>query len=95
MSPTELKMQHTIHLEAKAGHQLRPYEALRSKCIVGCIFYSVGLIITCEIPCIILFLIFQYFLFVFTPTKSVYYVFENRVSFDFSLELIINVKIYF
>jgi hypothetical protein len=43
MSPTELKMQPTIHLERKA---------LRSKFIVGCIFNSVGLIITRESPCI-------------------------------------------
>jgi hypothetical protein len=50
MSPTELKMQHTIHLDGKVGHLPRPYPALPSKCIVDCIFYSVGLIITREIP---------------------------------------------
>jgi hypothetical protein len=38
MNPTELKMQHTIHLEAKGGHLPRLYSALPSKCIVGCIF---------------------------------------------------------
>jgi hypothetical protein len=43
MSPTELKMQPTIHLEGETGPA---YPALRSKCIVGCILNSVGLIIT-------------------------------------------------
>jgi hypothetical protein len=52
MTPTELKMQPTIHLEGKAAYLSRRYPALRSKCIVGCIFNSVGLIITREIPCI-------------------------------------------
>jgi hypothetical protein len=53
MSPTKLKMQHTIRWEAKAGHLPHPYTASRSQCIVGCIFYSVavGLIITHEIHC--------------------------------------------
>jgi hypothetical protein len=49
MSPTELKMQPTIHWHCKPGLCLRPYSALISKCIVGCIFNSVGLIITREI----------------------------------------------
>jgi hypothetical protein len=39
MSPTELRMQPTIQLDG----------ALRSKCIVGCIFNSVGVIITYEV----------------------------------------------
>jgi hypothetical protein len=52
MIPTEQKMQHTIHLEDKAGHLPPPYPALPSKCIVGCIFYSGELIINREIPCI-------------------------------------------
>jgi hypothetical protein len=30
MNPTKLKMQHTIHLEAKDGHLPRPYPALPS-----------------------------------------------------------------
>jgi hypothetical protein len=51
MSPTELKMQPTIHLERRAGYGRGKYAALRSKCIVGCIFNSVGLIITRESPC--------------------------------------------
>jgi hypothetical protein len=38
MSPTELKMQPTIHLERKTGYLPRSDPALRSKCIVGCIF---------------------------------------------------------
>jgi hypothetical protein len=38
MSPTELKMQPTIHLEGQAGYARSQYPALRSKCIVGCIF---------------------------------------------------------
>jgi hypothetical protein len=49
MSPTELKMQPTIHLEGKAGYLPRPYPALPSKCIVGCIFNSLGFIITLAI----------------------------------------------
>jgi hypothetical protein len=52
MSPKELNMQPTIHLERKAGHLPRPPPALRSKCIVGCIFNSVGLITTDKSPCI-------------------------------------------
>jgi hypothetical protein len=39
MSRTELKMQPTIHLESKAGYLPHPYPGLRSKCIVGCIFF--------------------------------------------------------
>jgi hypothetical protein len=46
MSPTELKMQPTIHLERKAGYRRGKYPALPSKCIVGCIFNSVGVTIT-------------------------------------------------
>jgi hypothetical protein len=45
MSPTELKMQPAIHLHCKPG-----YSALLCKCIVGCIFNSVWLIITREVP---------------------------------------------
>jgi hypothetical protein len=52
MSPTELKMQPTIHLERKVGYRRGKYPALPSKCIVGCIFNSVGVIITCESLCI-------------------------------------------
>jgi hypothetical protein len=52
MSPTEFKMQHTIGWEIKTGHLPRPYSALPSQYIVGCIFYFVGLIITHEISCI-------------------------------------------
>jgi hypothetical protein len=52
MSPIKLKMQPTIHLEGEAGYLSRPYPALRSKCIVGCPFTSVGPIITRKSPCI-------------------------------------------
>jgi hypothetical protein len=52
-------MQPTIHLEGKAGYLPRLYPALRSKCIVGCIFNSVGLIITRRSRCI--FAIFFFF----------------------------------
>jgi hypothetical protein len=45
MSQTELKMQPTIHLQSKAE-----YTGLQCKCIVGCIFNSVGLITTRKIP---------------------------------------------
>jgi hypothetical protein len=51
MSPSELKMQPTIQLEGKAACLPLPYAALRSKCIVGCIFNSVELTITHESPC--------------------------------------------
>jgi hypothetical protein len=43
------KMQPTIHLERKAGYLPR-----FSRCIVGCIYKSVGLIIIRESPCIFL-----------------------------------------
>jgi hypothetical protein len=48
MSPTELKMQPTIHLECKAGYDT--YSALPAKCIVGYIFNSIRLIIIRELP---------------------------------------------
>jgi hypothetical protein len=54
MTPTELKMQPTIHLERKAGYLPCPYPALRSECIVGCIFNSAKLIIIREALCIML-----------------------------------------
>jgi hypothetical protein len=43
-------MQPTIHLERKVEYGRGKYPALLSKCIVGCIFKSVRLIITCETP---------------------------------------------
>jgi hypothetical protein len=45
-------MQPTIHLEGKGGYLPRPYPPLCTKCIVGCIFNSVWLIITRESLCI-------------------------------------------
>jgi hypothetical protein len=59
MIPTEFKKQPTIHLEGKAGYLPCPYPALRSKCIVGCIFNSAELIITCEALCIMIYKVFQ------------------------------------
>jgi hypothetical protein len=56
MSPTELKMQPTIHLERKTGSGRDKYPALPSKCVVCCvvcIFKSVRLIIIRESPCIL------------------------------------------
>jgi hypothetical protein len=44
----QMQMQTTIHLERKPGHGCGKNTALPSKCIVGCIFNSVGLIITRE-----------------------------------------------
>jgi hypothetical protein len=41
MSPTDLKMQPTIHLERKARCRRGKNQALPSKCIMGCVFYSV------------------------------------------------------
>jgi hypothetical protein len=55
MSPTELKLQPRIHLQSKAVYGRGQYPGLQWKCIVGCIFKSVGLIITREIPCIVKF----------------------------------------
>jgi hypothetical protein len=60
MTPAELKMQPTIHLEGKTGYGRGKYPALSSKCIVGCIFNTVRLIITREIPCRLLNLLFIY-----------------------------------
>jgi hypothetical protein len=58
--------QPTIHLKGKIGYLPRPYPALRSKCIVGCIFNSAGLIIALEMPCI-----------VNHHSKSIFYKFRN------------------
>jgi hypothetical protein len=48
MSPTELKMQPTIHFQKKRDILISVASSFR-KCIMGCIFNSVGLIITREI----------------------------------------------
>jgi hypothetical protein len=53
MSPMELKMQPTIQLQSKPEYGREKYPGLPYKCIVGCIFNSVWLIITREITCII------------------------------------------
>jgi hypothetical protein len=52
MSLTELKMQLTIHFQKKLDI-LTSVASFFRKCSVGCIFNSVELIITREIPCII------------------------------------------
>jgi hypothetical protein len=44
MNSTELKTQPTIHLESKRGCGHEKYPRLLSKCFVGCILKSVGLI---------------------------------------------------
>jgi hypothetical protein len=72
-------MQPTIHLRNKPGYGRGKYPGLRCKCIVGCIFYSVGVIITREIPCInlvecsvssqILFVFFFFFLLLMNPSR--------------------------
>jgi hypothetical protein len=49
-SRTELKMQPTIHLQSEPGHDADKIQVLFSKCIVGCIFSFVWLIIIREIP---------------------------------------------
>jgi hypothetical protein len=51
MTPAELKMQPTIHLQNKPGHGRGEQPDLLCKCIGGFIFNSVGLIIVREIPC--------------------------------------------
>jgi hypothetical protein len=43
-------MQPTIHWERKAGFLPRPHPGLRSKCIVGCIFNSIGRISLVKYP---------------------------------------------
>jgi hypothetical protein len=48
MSPTELKMQPAIHFRKKLDISIASFFR---KCSVGCIFNSVGLIITRELPC--------------------------------------------
>jgi hypothetical protein len=53
MNPTELIMQSKIHSERKAGYECGKYRALRSKCVVGCIFNSIGLITNRESPYIL------------------------------------------
>jgi hypothetical protein len=50
--PHGIKMQPTIHLARKTGFGGGKNPALPAKCIVGCIFNSVGLIITRESPCL-------------------------------------------
>jgi hypothetical protein len=54
-------MQPTIHLESKPGFGRGKYPGLLSKCIVGCIFKSAGLIITRESACMLYLLIIYYF----------------------------------
>jgi hypothetical protein len=56
MSPTELKIQPTIHLQSKAVFGSGLYSSLLRKCIVGCILNSVWLIVTREISCRYIFL---------------------------------------
>jgi hypothetical protein len=46
MNPTDLKMQPTKHLESKPEYFPRSCPGLLSKCIVGCLFNAIGLIIT-------------------------------------------------
>jgi hypothetical protein len=53
MNQAELKMQPTIHLERKAQYGSGKYTVLPPKCIVGCIFNCVGLIITRKSLCMI------------------------------------------
>jgi hypothetical protein len=48
MSPTELKMQPATHFRKKLDISIASFFR---KCSVGCIFNSVGLIITRELPC--------------------------------------------
>jgi hypothetical protein len=47
-----LRVQPTLHRQSDPEYCLRQYPALLGRCIVGCIFGSVGLIVTREIPCI-------------------------------------------
>jgi hypothetical protein len=41
----------TIHLQGKSGYGRGQYPGLLCKCIVGCVFNSIGLVITRKIPC--------------------------------------------
>jgi hypothetical protein len=49
MSPTDLKMQPTLHFRKKLAIEIKISSFFR-KCIVGCILNYVRLIITCENP---------------------------------------------
>jgi hypothetical protein len=68
MSPTELKMQPTIHCRKKMDIFLNFIANFFQKCSVGCIFNSVGLIITRELPCI--FLLHDFFFVLFSRNES-------------------------
>jgi hypothetical protein len=78
MIPTELKMQPTIHFVCGC----HKYPALPFKCIVGCIFNSVGLIITRESSCIFLFYLGLQFGFFFCIIIGIKY--RKFMSFSFN-----------
>jgi hypothetical protein len=63
MSPMKLKMQPIIHWEDKAGFLPLLDPALRSKCIVGCIFIPRASVVIREIPCSVQTNIFYWKLF--------------------------------
>jgi hypothetical protein len=63
MSPTELKMQPTIHFRKKLDILISIANFFR-KCSVGYIFNYVGLLITRELPCI--FLLHDFFFVLFS-----------------------------
>jgi hypothetical protein len=53
MSPAELEMQPTIHLESKPGYGRGKYPGLFSKCIMGWLHFQIlQAPIIREIPCI-------------------------------------------
>jgi hypothetical protein len=52
MSPMELEMQPTLHFRKKLAIEIK-ISSFFQKCIVGCICNSVGLIVTREIPSIL------------------------------------------
>jgi hypothetical protein len=85
MSPTEFKMQPTIHLQSNAGYERGQYPDSLCKCIVGCIFNFMGLIITREIPCIYQILISPpYISLIFDLRFFLYLVNNNYLFISFS-----------
>jgi hypothetical protein len=103
MSPTEFKMQPTIHLQSNAGYERGQYPGSLCKCIVGCIFNFMGLIITREIPCIYqilisppyISLIFDLRFFLYLVNNNYLFISFLHVFIVFSLIIVLFAFLYF
>jgi hypothetical protein len=82
MSPTKLKMQPTIHLQNKPGYCRRPCPGSLCKCIVGCVFKSVRLVITREILCILSLVIIHPTYLLLLINKNVFHYTMRNDSFQ-------------